>query len=850
MSANNASTGNSYLEKATGYAQSALGTVTGSSADKAQAEVKKDNAELEHDASKASVKVPGGAITSSGIAKDNEDQMTGNMKQTGGSAKEFIGNLTGSESLKQQGRDLNKEGQGQEAKGILSQGYEGVKDRVGGTIGQGINSMLGNEGAAAEYQKQHDAGKTNQRGFEANIDKKAEAEAEAPPGFSNLQVLGFAAASRRHGSSLPGPLESRRRQNKRRMGELTFGHTHGSAPLWHLENLPDLSQWQWKPPTARGTRQTAQAEKKLWKAVLAWLSPRDEAQSQSVNEASTTASPGALRNAMPVTTVDPSSIAAPTPVLGSDTNPTSLAEQSFNALIQDASRDRTFQICPVFSSFCDTLRDSLSTGQISAQALYNLVPSISDVLVRSALAMDIQQEAPVFDRLKAQVIWASIDGLEALSARLGDLPFDTNIWSMLLQETSRLRFNSLRTFARLMSLVPSDAIGSLRDVICTNLNNSLNAMGQATHRTHERQINKLAAAIQELGRIEHRYVLEEVLLDLTQCAQSPNYIAMRFCWLQVLARLRNLDDEFLADSCVLLEAGISAEPLESKQIARIFLGRLNNRYSPRHVTKLYSSLMGAHESRCFGQLSASFWCTNQARYIKSLCTFLLRMGRHQDIMQLLNGVVQLVQNEATPLANLAIGLRHPELALEIYVRYCKSTFASKKFWQTGFAGDILKVMSESKSLELKRIIAALRMFPMKRGRRSYPLSPGGVKHGAIRRVPRGLRIEQVQKAEAAAVAFASARNIPDSMSFRLVQQCVNYIRSHGAKVSPKGLEALWRATTKDLVNNRPGRASRLRWFLRVLFKERGLKETRAAHLQLVQWRNRVLSKPRSSNWEK
>ena len=34
MSANNASTGNSYLEKATGYAQSALGTVTGSSADK------------------------------------------------------------------------------------------------------------------------------------------------------------------------------------------------------------------------------------------------------------------------------------------------------------------------------------------------------------------------------------------------------------------------------------------------------------------------------------------------------------------------------------------------------------------------------------------------------------------------------------------------------------------------------------------------------------------------------------------------------------------------------------------------------------------------------------------------
>lgn len=34
MSANNASTGNSYLEKATGYVQDALGSVTGSTGDK------------------------------------------------------------------------------------------------------------------------------------------------------------------------------------------------------------------------------------------------------------------------------------------------------------------------------------------------------------------------------------------------------------------------------------------------------------------------------------------------------------------------------------------------------------------------------------------------------------------------------------------------------------------------------------------------------------------------------------------------------------------------------------------------------------------------------------------------
>ncbi|KAK6842436.1 hypothetical protein PG987_003296 [Apiospora arundinis] len=665
---------------------------------------------------------------------------------------------------------------------------------------------------------------------------------------------------RRHGSSVPGPLESRKRQNKRQMGELTFGHAHGSAPLWDLENLPDLTQWQWKPPTERGNRQAAQAaqaEKKLWEAVLAWLSPRDDASSQTVHEDCTSASSGDLQDAIPITLADPlsTSTAAPTPTLASDTNLASLAEQRSTALAQDASLDRTFQTCPNFSIFCDTLRDGLSTGNIPVHVLYSLVPSMSDGLVCSALALDIQQETKVVGRLKAQLIGASIEGLEALSASRGDLPFDVNVWSMLLQEASQLRFNNLRTFARLMSHIPNDAIGSLSVVIRANLNSSINAMGQATHRTHEKQINKLAGILQEMAFVELRHILEEVLLDLTQSAQSPNYAAMRFCWLQVLARLRSVDDEFLANSCVLLESGITTEPLTSKQIARIYMGRLNSRHSLQHVTKLYNKLKGARESECLGRLSNALWRTNQPRYIQTLCTFLLRMGRSQDIIQLLRGITCLVRNEANPLANLAVGLGHPELALKIYFRYCRSRFASRKFWRTGFAADALKAMMESKSFEHGRIITALKMFPKKRGRRSHPLSSGDVRHGAKRGAPKtplpkkkgGLRLKQVEKAEAAAVAFASARNLPDRFSFRLTQQCINYIRSHGAKVSPKGLQALWQVVTNDLVNNRLGRASRLRWFFSVLFKERGLKETRAAHSELVQWQNRVLSELRSSN---
>ncbi|KAK8083279.1 hypothetical protein PG996_002060 [Apiospora saccharicola] len=660
-------------------------------------------------------------------------------------------------------------------------------------------------------------------------------------------------AFRRHGSSVPGPLENRKRQNKRQMGELTFGHAHGSAPLWDLENLPDLTQWKWKPPTERRSRQTVQADRNLWNAVVAWLSPRNDARSQSVLEQPASTSSDILQDATPITMADPTSVA-----LGSDTESAGWIEQGFDALIQDVSLDRTLRMCPNFSSFCDTLRDGLSEGRISAGALCSLVPSMADGLARSALTLDIQQEKKVFERLKAQFIGASIDGLEALRARLGDTHFDGNVWEILLQEASHLRFNSLRTFARLMSLIPSNGIGSLSVVIHANLNNFLAAVSQDTHRTHEKQINKLAGIIQDLGLMEHRHILDEVLTDLAQNTHSTNFTVMRFCWLQVLARLRSLDDEALANACVFLETGITAEPLTSKQIARIFLGRVNSCNSLKRVTSMYTSLNNCQESRCLAQLSSFFWSTGQPQYIRVLCTFLLRMGRQQDILHLLRGVTKLVKNEATPLANLAVGLGHTPLALQVYFRYCESRFASKLFWRTEFATNLLITMMQSNSLDHKRILTALKMFQKRRLGRLYSMSSGrtvrGASHGTSRatyeRKERGLRIKQVQKAEAAAVAFAGARHLPDRCSFRLVQQCVNYIRSHGSKVSSKGLQALWKVITIDLVKSRPGRATRLKWFFRVLFKERGLGETRAAHSKLVQWQSRVLTELQSSNGDR
>ncbi|XDG04155.1 hypothetical protein ABKA04_003770 [Annulohypoxylon sp. FPYF3050] len=180
MSNDNTSTLKAAVDSATGTVQNAFGSVTGNTAHQAEGQTKQNKAEVENDASHATAKIPGFTASSSGaVTKDDPNRTSGAYNQTMGSAKEFVGGLTGSEALKAAGRQQNQEGQQQEAKGQLNDYAGGISDRVAGTIGGAFAGITGNKAAESEYQRQHDAGKTTQRGAEADIVKKADAESAA-----------------------------------------------------------------------------------------------------------------------------------------------------------------------------------------------------------------------------------------------------------------------------------------------------------------------------------------------------------------------------------------------------------------------------------------------------------------------------------------------------------------------------------------------------------------------------------------------------------------------------------------------------------------------------------------------
>lgn len=145
--------------------------------------------------------MPGATITAEGVTKDDPNRTTGSWNQTAGSAKEFVGGLVGNEvcstsihsisiliisafilteflflqSLKQSGREQNLAGQEQEARGQVKDYTSGLGDRVSGAVGSAAAGLTGDRVKQAEYQNQHDAGKTQQRGAEHDIQKQAEA---------------------------------------------------------------------------------------------------------------------------------------------------------------------------------------------------------------------------------------------------------------------------------------------------------------------------------------------------------------------------------------------------------------------------------------------------------------------------------------------------------------------------------------------------------------------------------------------------------------------------------------------------------------------------------------------------
>lgn len=172
------STIKSFVDKTTGAAKSIYGSVVGSDERRIEGDAQQNKGSLENDASQATAKVGPFSATSSGVATDNQDRTQGSWDQTMGSAKQAVGGFVGADSLKQSGKQQQRDGEAREAKGQATDVASGISDRLTGTVGGAVSSLTGNKKAEGAYAKQHNQGKTLQRGVEHDVSNEADAEKE------------------------------------------------------------------------------------------------------------------------------------------------------------------------------------------------------------------------------------------------------------------------------------------------------------------------------------------------------------------------------------------------------------------------------------------------------------------------------------------------------------------------------------------------------------------------------------------------------------------------------------------------------------------------------------------------
>ncbi|KAI1760455.1 hypothetical protein GGR53DRAFT_79863 [Hypoxylon sp. FL1150] len=614
----------------------------------------------------------------------------------------------------------------------------------------------------------------------------------------------------RHGSSVPGPMENRRRMGRRRMGELSFGQAHSAAPLWGLENLADLTQWQWKPPSSPDARvRQSEAEgvrrRSLLNAVLDPLAGLFAPTSHPIS--------------------------SPLPKLVCDARgaPSEVIDAGLNAFRRDLLSSATTRIWSDFKSFCDSWKDCVSDKHFSGGRLCSVLDGIQRGLCRARLGDEELLSSVTVSKLELELLQATIAGLSSRDISR-DKHFDCLAWNNILHTISGLQFNNLTIFKAAMAHIPDSHLSDVSAGISANLRAYLTASRDGKQvSTLARQASKMAQPLARLDVANHLHIVESgtQFVLLNKDSKGLVHPRVRLAWLYLLARLPCVSESYLAQVCSALEAGKAVKPLSSRAICELYL--LKQRSSIGHEATLYKALKknqgktsGSSES--YSDFCVVAWQKGQFHVVRGLCEFLHKLGRQQDIMWIVRALRDRVKNEATPFVNLALGSRQPDLAIEILSLYQQHSDGPTRFWKKDFLTSVLKILTRSQSVRQDKILSALGLVrPLrKRGRRAETITK-----------------RQLLDTATAAVALAKSPRVSNRTSLRLISQCIGYLkaRDRNAVLPAAVLRALLYNITRDLAEGKPGRTARLRWVLGLFQKHAGNQQMQHIGRVLRRWRD-------------
>ncbi|KAI8632302.1 hypothetical protein F5Y19DRAFT_359055 [Xylariaceae sp. FL1651] len=621
----------------------------------------------------------------------------------------------------------------------------------------------------------------------------------------------------RYGSSVPGPMEHRKRLAKRHMGELHFGQSHPAAPIWELANLVDLTKWKWMPPTSSSDLRRQQSVKTsemqtLSDAVLgplrSFFPPRNDTLDNSHKLDDVFLPKDAIL----------SGVAQPPLTWDADSTSMEVVDVGLGLLSQDVTNGTG--ATPLFARFCDTWQHALMEGSFHGEAVCKVLTSV----ITGLDAKNTSAHAPIpIDRLKLLFIEATIEGVSQRESN--GKSFDHIVWNSILCGIGRIQMNTTRVFTRAMACVPEQYLDAVSPGILENLDALFKGLGRATKQpTLARQTAKMAEPLQSIGRPELRFILDKATQRVLQyvSVEGVNFMQVRFGWLQLLARLREVDEDYLAQACVALEASVAVKPLTEPEVCQLFLVWANSKTPFYKYAELCKALR--HDgTKCYRRLSAQLWYTCQFHRVKQFCKFLYSLGRENNVTLLAKGVRTLHRKGLYPLANLALGMRKPWMAIDILCLYEESRRCNSQIWESSLSFKAFECLIWTPNFDYRKLWKVFRINP-------------GLRSRTQRKRWHRLDQHQISRAATIGVVLGLSPHYSRGKSFSLMMSCYRYLRAHDASLPPAFLRALLYNVTRHLADGEPGVTSRMRAILYIIQKEMGRAEANRVAMAIQRWR--------------
>ncbi|KAK1834702.1 hypothetical protein QBC39DRAFT_342604 [Podospora conica] len=640
---------------------------------------------------------------------------------------------------------------------------------------------------------------------------------------------------RRHVGNVPGPLESRRRMGKRQLGDLSAFQHAAAPPPWVLSGLVDFSQWHWEPPRSPSAREREENQ----------LAMKDSLPGGSI----ATLVPQWLKELAADVTADPPPPPPPPDFYDTPIPRSQLFRAELDKYLQPIPTASVDMVASESQSFFRALEQSIYLGDIPPSDLSSITADIWDALVVRL------GDTPVGYQLYRSLCSALVTGIANSKVFRADV-LDADFWDTLLMRLAELPPNdeSCDVFNRILTATSHECHGALVPGILAFLEQSFAAwsspqsvetMAGSQPARPWHQIQRIASALAAINPEYHDSLVKSANDAFQKTfASSSRKDTMGYSWLSVLAQMPLVRQGVVFDMVVRLSAHM---PLTATDISSLLLAQWKSRgylAAADKIMQKYEENCAGNHGRAMASLALAVFRYNKSYYLRkglfnSLWRLLWRLDRVDDMGHSLKVMSKKRRVPRSLVQALAVASGDHAHMLRLKDLYTKSLRKpGGPEWDPALFRWRAESIVQNHALPSGAIWNALDIDRLDRPQ------------GDLR--ARRIRHRGTYGAQRAAIVTKLARMFGDDarqppqqqqqrprVAFRQVSQCVRFLEEVIGVVPPSVIEALYHVVSRDLVEGRPGRTTRLRWFLSVVERNHGSHIGLECRRALRSWRYRL-----------